>query len=152
MYEWKYENTGYSKEDAEKKRDEIISAGGVARVEYLEGYEMGSGPHFQGYGLHWIEPEDLKQHVGHDEDDVLATTIQDQIDALYGAAEDHLSTVAAMNNKLREVDLDVYQLYVGALLKQIKDIITLEQQLKRAAWRKHAAESTPVGLYGGGDK
>lgn len=63
MYTMKSEWAGYNKAEAEQKRDEIIEAGGVAYLQYLEGMEMGSGPHFQGYQLYYIEPDDLRQHV-----------------------------------------------------------------------------------------
>jgi hypothetical protein len=63
MYEWQNKFVGYSKQEAEEQRDSIKYAGGVAYLQRMEGMEMGSGPHFQGYQLIWIEPDILRRHV-----------------------------------------------------------------------------------------
>jgi hypothetical protein len=55
---------GYSTEEATQRRDEIEQAGGIAFLDRLEGMEMGSGPHFQGYDLYFISPEKVQEIAG----------------------------------------------------------------------------------------
>jgi hypothetical protein len=48
-----------------------------------------------------------------------------------------------MNNKLHEVDLTVYKLYVGALLSEINEIQTLKGQLRRFELAEEDLSSAP---------
>src|SRR5262245_1000604 len=61
--EWQSKYTGYTKEEADAWKEAVEKDGGVAWIDRREEMEMGSGPHFQGYYVHFIEGKDVKKHV-----------------------------------------------------------------------------------------
>ena len=60
---WQHKWIGYSTSEAEAALQATLEEGGVGYLEYLEGMEMGSGPHFQGYELHYVSAEDVAAHA-----------------------------------------------------------------------------------------